>query len=532
MSFPSTLPSTTAALSLSQLSCQSASSTLSVATLLIVDDTPDNLRLLGQLLAHGGYHVRKSLSGAIALQSARLEPPDLILLDILMPDMDGYAVCQALKEDPATAQVPVIFISALDQITDKTRAFDYGGVDYITKPFEGAEVLARVNNQITIRQQQLLLEAHNRQLQIEIEHRQRIEARLQRQLVQEKLIADITEQIHAAPALTPLLQSITVNLQTHLQTDRVLVYLAQGDGNLQLQAEACREAVVSAAPWVAPWPLAQQPQSQLLERSRFDPSDPCYVYLTGLGVETAWVVPIYNEQTQFWGVLMVHHCGQGAVGSHQTLPLLQHVARQLGIAARQHSLLTQLQAANAQLLSQSRTDPLTRLGNRRYFDEYMQQVWQSQAAYQELAPTLLLVDIDFFKAYNDTYGHPAGDRCLTQVAQALKQAVQRPRDRVFRYGGEEFALVLPCTSLLGAATVVERIQQALEIQAIPHATSPIGAHVTVSIGGVGQSNPHLGAIADYVQLADQALYQAKATGRNQAKFLIADGDGLGLNPTP
>jgi two-component system cell cycle response regulator len=497
---------------------------LGTPSLLIVDDVPDNLRLLGNLLAQHGYRVRKSLSGVMALKSAQLYPPDLILLDILMPDMDGYGVCQRLKANPDTAQVPVIFISALNQVEDKTRAFQQGGVDYITKPFEEAEVLARVQTQITIGRQQRLLAAHNQQLQTEIQHRQDIEARLQTQLIQEKLLAQMVEQIHAAPDLGRLLPDITARLQQHLQVDRVVVYRTQGDGSLHYEAETCAPALASAQQAGATLPLTEVQRSQILESSALTPDNPLAQYFTTLGVETATVVPIVSGPGHIWGVLMVHHPPQTCPGQSRTL--LQHIARQLGLAAHQHCLLAQLQRTNVHLMNQARTDPLTQLGNRRYFDEYLQQTWSARWLHGASVPVLLLVDIDFFKAYNDTYGHPAGDRCLHQVAQILRQAVRHPQDQVFRYGGEEFALVLPNTSFAGAQRVASRIQQFLAEHAIPHATSPLGDHITVSIGGVSPDSlpPQLSpAIADYVQLADEALYKAKTGGRNRACFLSGNG---------
>lgn len=156
-------------------------------TILIVDDIPDNLRLITRILEPRGYVVRKALNGRMALQSVRRTPPNLILLDINMPEMSGYEVCQTLKSAPETAQIPVIFISALDHIQDKVRAFDLGGADYITKPFQEQEVLIRVQNQLLIQQQYEALEqqrqelvAKNQQLEIEIKERHKAEAEIRR----------------------------------------------------------------------------------------------------------------------------------------------------------------------------------------------------------------------------------------------------------------------------------------------------------------------------------------------------------------
>jgi light-regulated signal transduction histidine kinase (bacteriophytochrome) len=132
--------------------------------ILLVDDTLDNLKVLSRVLMVQGYHIRKALNGRMALQACQTVIPDLILLDILMPDMDGYAVCQQLKADPRTTGVPIIFISALDAGFDKVRAFDIGGVDYIAKPFQVEEVLARVKNQLMIQQLQKDLKNLNQKL--------------------------------------------------------------------------------------------------------------------------------------------------------------------------------------------------------------------------------------------------------------------------------------------------------------------------------------------------------------------------------
>jgi len=154
--------------------------------ILIVDDTPANLRLLSAILTEHGYRVRPARNGKLALMSAQAAPPDLFLLDIRMPDLNGYEVCEQLKADPRTRDIPVIFISALDRTEDKVKAFTYGGVDYITKPFQVEEVLARVQTHLAVYSLQrqlsttnLQLQESNNQLKAEIEKRVQIEAMLQ-----------------------------------------------------------------------------------------------------------------------------------------------------------------------------------------------------------------------------------------------------------------------------------------------------------------------------------------------------------------
>ncbi|MEG4047854.1 MULTISPECIES: diguanylate cyclase [unclassified Microcoleus] len=155
--------------------------------ILIVDDTPDNLRLLAKILESQGYIVRKALNGRMALQGVHRDPPSLILLDINMPEMNGYEVCQKLKASEASDQIPVIFISALERLENKVRAFELGGVDYITKPFQEQEVLMRVKNQLLIQQQRQQLLEQNQRLEHEIQERLRAEAEVRQLSVTDEL---------------------------------------------------------------------------------------------------------------------------------------------------------------------------------------------------------------------------------------------------------------------------------------------------------------------------------------------------------
>ena len=139
--------------------------------ILIIDDTPDNLRILSSILARAGYKVRKALNWQMAFTACQTQLPDLILLDIMMPEVDGYEICQRFKANRKTADIPIIFITALDDILDKVRAFNVGGVDYITKPFEFAEVIVRVQNQLDLRSAQLEILRLNNQLEERVQQR-------------------------------------------------------------------------------------------------------------------------------------------------------------------------------------------------------------------------------------------------------------------------------------------------------------------------------------------------------------------------
>lgn len=185
----------------------------SETNILVVDDTPDNLRLLARMLESHSYTVFKALSGKMALQVAHHNPPDLILLDINMPDMNGYEVCQQLRAAEATRHIPVIFISALDQIGNKVQAFELGGQDYITKPFQELEVVARVKNQLLLQQQQQILIQQNQQLQQEIQARQEAELKIK------KLYNDLERKVQIRTL--ELQQALSCELALKHISDRV-----------------------------------------------------------------------------------------------------------------------------------------------------------------------------------------------------------------------------------------------------------------------------------------------------------------------
>lgn len=162
-----------------------------IADILVVDDIPDNIRFLSKMLLDRGYNVRKALSGAMALTAVQTTPPDLILLDINMPGMNGYEVCEHLKKNEQTAAIPVIFLSALNDALDKVQAFQLGAADYITKPFQIEEVLARIQHQLTIQQLQQQLQAQNLQLQSALSNLKAAQA----QLIQKEKMAGLGQLV-------------------------------------------------------------------------------------------------------------------------------------------------------------------------------------------------------------------------------------------------------------------------------------------------------------------------------------------------
>jgi diguanylate cyclase (GGDEF)-like protein len=303
--------------------------------ILIVDDNPTNLSVLSIALKSAGYKTRVAMDGVSAIEQVQEDPPGLILLDVQMPGIDGFETCIQLKSNPALRDIPIIFITASVDLEQKVKGLSVGAVDYITKPFQQEEVLARVK-------------VH-------------LELRFLTQKVQEQAIA--------------------------------------------------------------------------------------------------------------------------------------------------------LQQANQELHRLANLDGLTAVANRRRFDEYLDQEWRrSQREQNSLA--LILCDIDYFKNFNDYYGHQAGDVCLKKVAQALQDCLKRPADLVTRYGGEEFAIILPNTSNEGAVYVAQLIQTTIQQLAIPHHHSRISSFVTLSLGVSSQVPDSSRDAHALIATTDKALYVAKAAGRN------------------
>lgn len=177
-------------------------------------------------------------------------------------------------------------------------------------------------------------------------------------------------------------------------------------------------------------------------------------------------------------------------------------------------------AEGSALQEMLRIDELTRIGNRRFFEEQLANEWKrADRAGNTLA--VISADVDHFKAYNDRYGHPAGDRCLIGVARAMSSALQRPGDAAARIGGEEFAFVLPQTSFLGAEQVAERIRETVWDLNLPHAASPVAERVTVSLGVASSDHPSVASAADLIRASDAALYEAKRGGRNRVATIAS-----------
>ncbi len=305
-------------------------------TILIVDDKPDNLRLLSAVLTEQRYEIRRALNGATGLRAANAAPPDLILLDVRLPDMDGYNVCQQLKQSPLTRDIPVIFLSALDDTSYKVRAFEVGGVDYITKPFHMQEVLARVENQLTI---------------------QRQKGQLRQQMERERVLGAIAQRIRESLNLNEILHTTAAEIQSILAVERVIIGRFLPQGQLSIIAEAVQEPTQALLGIAlsedlfseAEYALFRGGNIRILESARTPYITPMHAHLLEtIGIKSKLVAPIL-QQDHLWGMISAHQCGQQRDWTELDLRLLRQLATQLGIATQQAELYEQVQQLNINL---------------------------------------------------------------------------------------------------------------------------------------------------------------------------------------
>ncbi|WP_256871790.1 diguanylate cyclase domain-containing protein [Nostoc sp. TCL26-01] len=490
------------------------------ANLLIVDDYLDNLRSLSSILSQNGYKVRKAISGQMALQTIQSEIPDLILLDVNMPDMDGYAVCAALKASPRTCQIPIIFLSALDDVTDKVRAFAVGGADYITKPFQADEVLTRINYQLQIQRQQQQIAEHNQKLQQEIQ--QRIQAETETQLLLttihavhqaadfndalEVLLCKIRQAIGwdygEAWVLEPNRTNMKLSQTSYNKFDLLLKQFHQASTNLTITHHVGLPGLVWAVrqpKWIEDVSLLPIPtflRSQAAANAE---------------LKAGFSIPIILKKHLIAVLVFFKRSPQPY--DAKIIQLVQAIALELAEFMQRQKVQEALIMANKELKRLTILDGLTQIANRRHFNETLTKEWQRHQRRQSPI-SLILCDIDHFKQYNDYYGHLAGDSCLKQVAQTIANSCKRSADLAARYGGEEFTIILPNTDLAGAICLAQLIQQAIAHLAIRHEKSATHQFITLSMG-ISSLIPQVKFSPEYlISTADQALYTAKAQGRN------------------
>jgi two-component system, cell cycle response regulator len=449
------------------------------ARVLVVDDVPANVRLLEARLSAEYFDVITAMNGKEALAICERAECDLVLLDVMMPDMDGLEVCRRLKSNPATHHIPVVMVTALDQPSDKVRGLEAGADDFLTKPIAELALIARVRSlgRLKMVTDELRMRVQtSREIGIEAPEREAVAdtGRQGRVL----LVDDRPSSYERIAAM--LGAEHTVDIEP--DPNQALFHAAEGHHDLLIVSLGLENYDA----------LRLCSQVRSLDRTRNLPilaitePDNTARMLRGLeiGVNDYLLRPVDKNE------------------------LLARVRTQV----RKRRYTERLRDNVQMSIEMAITDALTGLFNRRYMESHVGTLIE-QAAARGKPLTTLVIDIDFFKAINDSHGHDAGDDVLRDFALRIKRSI-RGIDLACRYGGEEFVIVMPETDMAVAAMVAERLRRRIAAEPFAIAQGTHQIPVTISIG-VAALRGKEDTAASLLKRADQALYRAKRDGRNR-----------------
>ncbi|MGE5538902.1 MAG: PleD family two-component system response regulator [Gemmatimonas sp.] len=450
------------------------------ARVLIVDDIPTNLRLLEAKLTAEYFAVQSAQSGAAALQLAEQEPPDIILLDVMMPEMDGFEVCRRLKANPRTGAIPVVMVTALSDTEDRVKGLEAGADDFLTKPVNDLTLFARVRSLVRLKMamdEWQSREATCDQFGLSVEHHD------------VNVADDPKGRILVVEPDRFTLEKVAHTLEAHGHF--VVTATSSAEAEQRLARETPFDLVISALY------LGDSDGLRLCSSIRSKPQMRRLPVLLLLG------------QEELGGLVKGFDIG---INDYLFRPidsneLKARVRTQVRRKRYQDGLLDTYQRSLALAL----TDGLTGLYNRRYFEAHLEStVARARAGGKDVS--ILMIDLDHFKRVNDTHGHAVGDHVLKEVARRLSHGI-REVDLVARIGGEEFVVVMPDSTDGIGLKVAERLR--LAVASAPVETPPpAGAiSVTVSVGVAVVEAGETGA--DALRRADDALYRAKNQGRNR-----------------
>jgi two-component system cell cycle response regulator len=450
------------------------------ARVLVVDDQEPNVRLLEAKLKAEYFEVVTAFSGEEAIERAISDQPDVILLDVMMPGMDGFEACRRLKADRRTRHIPVINVTALDQPEDRVRGLEAGADDFLTKPVDNLPLFARIRSLLRLKE---LLD----------------ELRLREENAEDRGLSLSDD----APELLDDSRVLIVAGE-----ERVIRHIsAKLPENLAVDSEIAPELAVRRAADGYDLVLVD------LTTRAYDALRTCARIRSNSETRTLPIIAIVDPDELARSVRALDL----GVNDIVNRPIDRgELNARLRTQLRRKRYADTLRERLEDSLEMAVTDPLTELSNRRYISSRLQQAAMMVTA-GEMPASVLIADLDHFKRVNDTYGHEAGDAVLVEFANRLRKQL-RAIDLAGRFGGEEFVVLMPEADLNDARTGAERLRAAICESAFRLPEEAGLLDVTVSIG-VAQIAP--GEDVDAVmRRADHALYRAKAAGRN--KVVVED----------
>jgi two-component system cell cycle response regulator len=449
------------------------------ARVLVVDDIPANVKLLEARLSAEYFDVSTAYSGAEALTVAERAECDIILLDVMMPDMDGFETCRRLKSNPVTHHIPVVMVTALDQPSDRVRGLEAGADDFLTKPVTDVALISRVRSLARLKMvtDELRMRAlTTKEIGIQSPEREAVT-----ETGRDGRILMVDDR---PSSYERIVQTLQAEHTVEVQADPAEALFRIAEGNYEL-------AIVSLGLKDHDG-LRLCSQIRSLERTRNLPilaiaeADNNARLARGLeiGVNDYLIRPIDKNE------------------------MLARVRTQI----KKKRYTERLRDNVAMSIEMAITDALTSLYNRRYMETHLAALVE-QAAQRGKPLSVLILDIDFFKAINDGHGHDAGDDVLREFSLRIRKSI-RNIDLACRYGGEEFVIVMPETDAAVAGMVAERIRRRIATEPFPIQQGARTLDVTISIGlaALGDTGDTAAAM---LKRADTALYRAKRDGRNR-----------------
>lgn len=454
------------------------------ARVLVVDDLAPNVKLLEARLTAEYFEVLTATNGLDAISICKEGLCDIVLLDVMMPGIDGFETCRRLKADHTTAHLPVVMVTALDQIADRVRGLEAGADDFLTKPVDEVALIARVRSLARLK---VAVD--------ELRARAASSARLGRS--DPFAAASAADGLHGRVLLVDDRQSSSERIVKSLRNRQTVEIETNPQDALFRAAEEAFDLVIVSLGLTNYDGLRLCSQLRSLERTR--------------GLPLLVIADLDDRAKVLRGLDL-------GVNDYLTRPiesneLVARVASQI----RRKRYADKLRDNVEHAIEMAVIDGLTGLNNRLYFDTNLPAMLE-QAAESQRPLSLLVLDIDHFKLVNDTYGHDSGDEVLRALAARVRRAV-RGIDLVCRLGGEEFVIVMPETPIHVAARVAERVRRSVEAEPFQVRDGTVSIPVTISAGIAergGSANPDV-----LYKCADQALYESKSLGRNRITLAAA-----------